>query len=213
MTWALLCDMDGTLIDSEPLWHQSEQTVISHYGGHWREEYGIQLTGKTLTQTVDIMIELSGITVDKDVFLHQLLQQQARALTAHIPWFDGAKELLAATQQAGGRTALVSSSYRQLVDPIAQSTTYLDVSVAGDEVEQGKPHPEPYLAAAKKCGVPINKCIVLEDSPSGVASGNAAGATVVAVGNEFSFDDADVLAHIPHIGDISVPWLQQAVTS
>jgi beta-phosphoglucomutase-like phosphatase (HAD superfamily) len=56
-----------------------------------------------------------------------------------------------------------------------------DITVAGDEVDEGKPHPEPYLAAARLLGVPIEACIVIEDSPTGVASGQASGAYVVAV--------------------------------
>ena len=91
-------------------------------------------------------------------------------------------ELLAEVAAAGVPMALVSSSYRVLVDAVlAQGLGPFALTVAGDEVGQGKPHPEPYLTAAQRLGVSPARCVVIEDSPSGVAAGEAAGCAVVAV--------------------------------
>ncbi|MEK9663026.1 MAG: HAD family hydrolase, partial [Candidatus Nanopelagicales bacterium] len=104
-----------------------------------------------------------------------------------LEWRPGAAELLRACQDQGIATGLVSATYRQLIhtvsDVVAQETggRGFDVSVAGDEVTDGKPHPEPYLTAADRLGVDIARCVVIEDSPTGVAAGRASGALVVAV--------------------------------
>jgi HAD superfamily hydrolase (TIGR01509 family) len=77
--------------------------------------------------------------------------------------------------------ALVSSSYRVLVDAVLRHGFAFDTTLAGDEVVHGKPHPEPYLTAASRLGVDPSACVVLEDSVAGVLSGEGAGCAVVAV--------------------------------
>ena len=94
----------------------------------------------------------------------------------------GAVELLAALHADGVPQALVSSSYRVLVDAVlAVGHGPFAVTVAGDEVGDGKPHPEPYLTAATRLGVPPEACVAIEDSPTGVASAVAAGVPTLAV--------------------------------
>jgi HAD superfamily hydrolase (TIGR01509 family) len=98
------------------------------------------------------------------------------------PPMPGADRLLADLRGLGVPLALVSSSYRVLVEAVLQhGAGPFDVVVAGDEVTCGKPDPEPYVLAARLLGVDPSRCVVLEDSPSGVASGEAAGCAVVAV--------------------------------
>jgi HAD superfamily hydrolase (TIGR01509 family) len=105
----------------------------------------------------------------------QLFATEVRAL-------PGTTELLAALRAEGVPMALVSSSYRVLVDAVLQhGFGPFDVTVAGDEVTHGKPAPEPYLLACTRLGVDPRQCVVLEDSGAGVASGEAAGCAVVAV--------------------------------
>ena len=100
-----------------------------------------------------------------------------------MPWRPGARELLDSFRAAGVPCALVSASYRilleALLDQLPEGT--FAVSVAGDEVAQGKPHPEPYEKACAALGVEARNCVVFEDSITGARSGNAAGALVVAV--------------------------------
>jgi HAD superfamily hydrolase (TIGR01509 family) len=99
-----------------------------------------------------------------------------------ITVLPGVPELLAELARHEVPVALVSSSYRVLVDAVlAHGIGHFPVTVAGDEVRQGKPHPEPYDTACRRLGVDPRRCVVLEDSPAGVASGQAAGCAVVAV--------------------------------
>jgi HAD superfamily hydrolase (TIGR01509 family) len=98
------------------------------------------------------------------------------------PLMAGVPELLAALHEAAVPQALVSSSYRVLVDAVlAHGYGPFALSIAGDEVTHGKPHPEPYLTAATRLGVDPASCVVLEDSAAGVLSGGAAGCAVLAV--------------------------------
>ena len=114
---------------------------------------------------------------------------EALLRSGNLQWRPGALELLSECRATGVPTALVSASHRRLLDAVSDAVAdhpgmpdpAFDVTVAGDEVDQGKPHPEPYLAAARRLGVRIAECIVVEDSPTGVASGQASGAYVLAV--------------------------------
>ncbi|HYI54763.1 MAG TPA: HAD family hydrolase, partial [Microlunatus sp.] len=102
-----------------------------------------------------------------------------------LPWRPGALELLAALRTTGIPCALVSASYRVLLDAVLERLPEgsFSVSVGGDEVSQGKPHPEPYEKACALLGVDARACVVLEDSATGARSGNAAGAVVVGIPN------------------------------
>jgi HAD superfamily hydrolase (TIGR01509 family) len=106
-----------------------------------------------------------------------------RSLKEGVVFRPGAVELLQAVKAAGIPNALVSASYRVMIDAVLSHLPPdpFDVIVAGDEVRNGKPHPEPYLTAARELDVDPANCIVVEDSPGGTASGTAAGAFVIAV--------------------------------
>ena len=102
-----------------------------------------------------------------------------------VLWRPGARELLASFGDAGIPCALVSASYRVLLDAVLDRLPAgsFQASVAGDEVAWGKPHPEPYEKACRLLGVDARHCVVFEDSATGARSANAAGALVVAVPN------------------------------
>lgn len=214
MTWALLCDMDGTLIDSEPLWHISENRLIESYHKPWTKADGLELTGHTMHRTMEIIIEKTGIDAPVEHLMEQILREQERQLREGIPWFDGAKELLSDLRDRNIPTALVSSSYRQLTDIVCDQAPQgtLSVVVSGDNVTHGKPDPEPYLKAADLCDVPIERCIVVEDSLAGVTSGLNAGAHVVAVGDQFDFSNCNIDDHVDNVGQLSFERLQALVS-
>jgi HAD superfamily hydrolase (TIGR01509 family) len=102
---------------------------------------------------------------------------------AGVAWKPGARELLLECRAAGIPTALVTSTPRELADIIIGHVgpDNFDLTVCGDEVERPKPDPVPYLAAAAKLGVDIERCVVIEDSVSGTSSALAAGAVTLAV--------------------------------
>jgi HAD superfamily hydrolase (TIGR01509 family) len=182
---AVLWDMDGLLVDSEPLWTIAEIELAAELGGTWDDEVKAAVVGTRLDVAVPTILRWFGAPAGPAEVAQTsawLLDRMVTLFKGTSALMPGAGELLAALAADGVRLALVSSSYRVLVDAVlAQGVGPFELSLAGDEVVHGKPHPEPYLTAAARLGVDPSRCVVLEDSPSGVAAGEAAGCAVVAV--------------------------------
>jgi HAD superfamily hydrolase (TIGR01509 family) len=179
---AVLWDMDGTLINSEPYWMAAEGELTREHGVPWTHEDGLQLVGRALVDSAAIM-QRAGVRLEIPEIVDYLITRVIAQVEIEVPWQDGAVEVLAAVRELGVPCALVTMSYRSFADAfVAQAAPgTFDVTVTGDEVSQGKPHPEAYLRAAEMLGVPIEDCLVVEDSPSGIASGLASGATTVGI--------------------------------
>ncbi|WP_240809907.1 HAD family phosphatase [Actinomadura sp. WMMA1423] len=180
---AVLFDMDGLLIDSEHVWLEVESEVMAWLGGEWSPAHQERLVGGSLYLAVDYMLELTGADAPREEVGRRMLDGMAERLGACVPMMPGAKDLLAEVRAAGMAAALVSSSHRRLIEPVldAVGREHFALSVAGDEVARTKPHPEPYLTAAARLGADPARCVVLEDSPNGVAAAEAAGCVTVAV--------------------------------
>ena len=182
---AVLWDMDGVLVDSEPLWTVAEVELAAELGGTWSAEIKAAVVGTRLEVAVPTILRFFGVpdTPEQVAETSQwLLGRMVELFRQDLPVLPGAAELLAALRDEGVPMALVSSSYRVLVDAVLdQGVGPFALSIAGDEVQHGKPHPEPYLTAAQRLGVDPARCVVVEDSPSGVAAGEAAGCAVLAV--------------------------------
>jgi HAD superfamily hydrolase (TIGR01509 family) len=180
---AVLFDMDGLLVDSERLWFESEAEIMAELGAPWRPEDQETLVGGSIARTVAYMLARTGPVADPDDVARRLLDNMAERLRADVPLMPGAKDLLDEVREAGIPAALVSSTQRALMeyalDGIGRDR--LTATVAGDEVEHTKPHPEPYLTAARLLHADPRRCVALEDSPDGTASAVAAGCHVVAV--------------------------------
>ena len=182
---AVLWDMDGLLVDTEPLWTVAEVELAADHGATWDERIKTAVVGTRLDVAVPLVLQHFGLPVTADrveELSRRLLRRMVELFRTDLSPMPGAVELFDALRAEGVPQALVSSSYRVLVDGVlAAGYGPFDVTVAGDEVADGKPHPEPYLTAAERLGVDPERCVVLEDSPSGVAAGTAAGCAVVAV--------------------------------
>jgi len=180
---AVLFDMDGLLVDSEPLWLEAETAVMARLGADWTERDQAQLLGGSLERTVHYLLGKATRPAPPDVVGEWLMSGITERVRRHgVPVRPGARELLAAVTQAGLPRALVTGSERGFMDAVLASTGMrFDVLVCADDVTATKPDPEPYLLAAKLVGVPPAECFALEDSPNGVASAEAAGCRVIAV--------------------------------
>jgi HAD superfamily hydrolase (TIGR01509 family) len=182
---AVLWDMDGLLVDTEPLWTVAEHELAARLGGTFTPELKARIVGTRLDVAVPLFLTHLGQAATPEAVQDGaawLLARMVALFAAPMALQAGAASLLAQVEEAGVPQALVSSSYRVLVDAVlAQGAGPFALSLAGDEVEHGKPHPEPYRTAARRLGVEPGRCVVLEDSPAGVASGEAAGCAVVAV--------------------------------
>jgi HAD superfamily hydrolase (TIGR01509 family) len=177
---AVLWDMDGTLIDTEPHWIAAETELVEAHGGVWTHEDGAAMVGNPMAVAV-VALQERGVTRSAEEIAAFLNGRVGAGVAAGGPWQPGAHELLLALRDAGVPMALVTSSFRVLAEPFARTVGLFDVVVAGDDVTRPKPDPEPYLTAARLLGVPVEECVAVEDSRSGVASAVASGARVVAV--------------------------------
>lgn len=179
---AVLWDMDGLLVDTEPVWTVAEEELAAELGGTWSEQLKARIVGTRLDVAIPTILEHYGRPDFEVPWATDWLLARMVQLFAHdIAVLPGVRRLLGELQTAGVPMALVSSSYRVLVDAVLAHGFAFDLTVAGDEVAHGKPHPEPYLTAAERLGVDPAACVVLEDSAAGVLSGQAAGCAVVAV--------------------------------
>ena len=180
---AVLFDMDGLLIDSEPLWFEVETQVMARLGGQWSEADQEELLGSSLDNAVSYFLARAAVPADPAEVAEWLMggivgQVRERGVTV----MPGAAGLVAEVAAAGLPYALVTSSQRRFVDAVlARTGLRFPVVVCGSDVRCGKPDPEPYLLAARRLGVPPGRCLALEDSITGVRAAEAAGCVVVAV--------------------------------
>ena len=213
---AVLWDFDGTLVDTEPLWVEAEFDLIERLGGTWSVDHADQLVGNSLLDSGSYILnaigrhDLSPAWVVDELILRVMAALGSRP----FPWQPGARELLDSLQAARVPCALVSASYRVLLDAALSQLPMgtFAVSVAGDEVRNGKPHPEPYEIAAAALGVDTHECVVLEDSITGARSGNAAGALVIAVPSRVAIPAAPRRRHVSSLTELDASavadWLE-----
>ena len=182
---AVLWDMDGTLVDSEPYWLLSEKNLAAEHSKDWTEQDGLDLVGMSLYDSSKIIKSKLDSELHPDEIMHNLTDSVVSHLQREIPWRPGALELLSELKKKGVKTALVTMSLRRMALAVADSVGFeaFDVVVAGDDVRNGKPHPEPYLKAAELLGVKPQDCIAFEDSITGLRSAEAAGTRAVGVEN------------------------------
>ena len=180
---AVLFDMDGLLIDSEPLWLEVERAVMARLGSGWTEADQAALLGGSLNRTVRYLLAHAARPAPPEIVGEWLMADISDLVRRDgVPLRPGARELLASVEAAGLPRALVTSSERGFMDTVlARTGMRFDVLVCAEDVSATKPDPEPYLLAAKLLDVNPARCFALEDSPNGVASAQAAGCRVIAV--------------------------------
>jgi HAD superfamily hydrolase (TIGR01509 family) len=180
---AVLFDMDGLLVDTEPLWLEAETAVMARLGAGWTTADQAQLLGGSLDRTVRYLLAKARRPALPGMVAEWLMTGVTERVRAHgVPVRPGARELLAEVAAAGLPHALVTGSERGFMDAVlARTGMRFDTLVCADDVSVTKPDPEPYLLAAKLLGADPARCYALEDSPNGVASAQAAGCQVIAV--------------------------------
>ena len=207
---AVLFDMDGLLLDSEPLWYAVEEAAVVRLGGVWGPQHQEALIGGTLDASCRYMLELTGADMTVAELSGLLITEMVKHLrSGTAPLHDGALELVDAVRAAGVRTGLVSSSYRVVIDAALDLLGHdrFDVSIAGDEVARGKPDPEPYRTACERLGVAPSVTVVLEDALNGVTSAEAAGCAVVVVPSVALVEPAPGRSVVTRLRDIELDWL------
>lgn len=183
---AVLFDLDGTVVDSEPLWADAMRLIAADLGGTLTQEVLARTTGLSVPASVDLMLAELGSDRSPQEVTRQLLERAAEVFAQELMWQPGAQELVDALRADGVTTALVTSSPRIIVDVAMQrlGAHRFDLSVCGDEVTAPKPDPTPYLLAMQRLGRPADECLAVEDSPSGTEAAVAAGIPVLVVPSE-----------------------------
>lgn len=180
---AVFFDMDGTLIDSEPLWFENEVKLMAQFDYLWTPEDQMKCIGGPIQKTGNYMAAKVNGQNKAQFFIESLISMVTFDFEERITFMPGALELLKALSETGIKLALVSASPRQMLEATSRvlEGKYLELLISSDDVIESKPNPECYLKAAAFFGLNISQCLILEDSGTGVASARASGAKVVAI--------------------------------
>lgn len=197
---AVLFDMDGTLVDSEPIWFRVLRAVVPEFGGALPEDAHGALHGSDRETTTRILRERFGLTGDAGAFWAEVVERLTVELSG-APAMPNAGAWVEAVAAAERPQAVVSNSPRAMVDASLAShawARHLRVRIAIDDVTRGKPHPRGYLLAAERLGVAAERCLIVEDSEAGARAAIAAGATCLFVTSGV-VPDARARALTPHV--------------
>ncbi|MER7008345.1 HAD family phosphatase [Dactylosporangium sp. NPDC000555] len=211
----MLFDMDGTLVDSEKVWEVGLTELAAHHGRPLSAQARRDMIGTNMADSMRILHADLGLPFTREAMDHSVgwLEQRVKELLrAGVPWRPGARELLAALRAEGVPLALVTATHRHLVDValLTIGADNFDAVVAGDEVDETKPHPMPYLTAARLVGAEARDCVAVEDSPNGIRSARAAGCAVLAVPCEIELDPEGVTL-AGSLLDVDVDYLRKLV--
>ncbi|MBT1164348.1 HAD family hydrolase [Bifidobacterium felsineum] len=179
---AVLWDLDGTLIDSDPYWVTAERTLLESYGGTWDDALAKAMQGASLPVLIRLLHE-RGVALPADEIVQRLTDEVMRMESEHLPWVEGARELLTWLAAERIPSILVTGSPRVIADNVlgqAPAGAFVG-AISGNDYLPPKPSPEPYLHAARMAGADPHDCVIFEDSLPGLTAARASGAYVVAV--------------------------------
>lgn len=207
--------MDGTIVDTEPLWIAAEKELVSSYGGEWTDEMAHQLVGNPLLVSGQLIRDNSPVTLSASEIVDFLLERVIAGMRQHVPWRPGAEELLKGLVAQGVPNALVTMSYESfagvLIDSVAGGT--FTVVVTGDRVGKGKPDPEAYLTAIAELNVEAADCVAIEDSIPGVRAAVAAGIPTLAVPHVTAVPEMAGATHVDTLVGIEPEALRSIANS
>ena len=210
---AVLWDMDGTLIDSEPIWIQQEYELMASLGVSWSDEDAIHCVGGPMTR-VDAYMRSKLDEATQELFppmalTQQLLLRMADQMSEGVDFAPGAEHLLEAFKTLGVKQGLVSASSRTLVDAAVKSigADYFEVTISDNDVESSKPNPEGYLKAAAQIAVAIENCLILEDSITGTTAAIESGAFVIGIPHVAKLPTGPKVVHIDSLEGTNVASL------
>jgi HAD superfamily hydrolase (TIGR01509 family) len=180
---AVIFDMDGLLVDSEPVWDKARKAMADVAGMPWGRLDHDAVMGVSTEEWADYMIEHLELEMSRQEVIAEVIGRMTEMYRHGVPYFPGAVELVDAVA-ATWRTGLASGSHPALIDIVTADEPMagrFEVIVAADKVGAGKPAPDVYLEAARALDVDPADCVCLEDSGNGILSGAAAGMKVIAV--------------------------------
>jgi len=208
---AVFFDMDGLFLDSEPQWHEAETLMMKENGYDWQPEDQLQCLGGPLRRVAEYMSKCLSSRKSPEELEEMIIAEMTSRLSKQVPLMPGALEMSRLLNNAGIKQGLVSASPRQIVDGVINGMPekYFDVVVGAGDTERTKPFPDPYLFAAKLLGVDISKCLIFEDSPTGVKAAVASGAFVVAIPHYVTITETERLKVVRSFSDLTSKDLEK----
>ncbi len=191
MLKAIVFDMDGVLTDSEPFYREAINRILAEHGYSLSEDDYKAVLGHGIPETWEWMLAHFDLPYTLDEVMLEYDQVVERVLRERVKPTPGLQDLLASLKKRGLKMAVASASYSNWVDAVLVKLgvkQYFSVVLSANMVRNGKPHPEIYLTAAEKLGVPPRDCLAVEDSPTGIKAAKAAGMRVVALVTPYTQD-------------------------
>ena len=183
---AVLFDMDGTLIDSEPYFMKAEHELVESFGGTWSDEQGYALVGSGLWNSASLL-RSEGVDMPHDEIIQRLSARVRDQVDEVVPWRPGVRELITGLLEAQIPCALVTMSIRTNAQAFSDildrelGQKVFGAIISADDVAHPKPDPEAYVAGAAALGIDIGHTVALEDSSYGAASAFSAGAITIGI--------------------------------
>lgn len=193
---AVVFDLDGVLLDSEHIWDEVREELARERGGRWHERAQADMMGMSSTEWSRYLHDVIGLSDSPEEISAEVVRRMRARYEDGLPLVDGA---VAAVERLAGafRLALASSSNRPLIDLVLERSglaALFEATVSSEEVARGKPAPDVFLEAARRLGVPPERCAAVEDSANGIRAAHAAGMRVVAIPNRRYPPPPDALA-------------------
>jgi HAD superfamily hydrolase (TIGR01509 family) len=178
---AIIFDIDGLLVDSEPTWDQARVRLAEKVGKTWNQQDHLKVMGVSSFEWSQYMIERLGLSMTNQEVQTEIIQQMVAIYKKEIPFRPFAVKAVRWAAQKYA-VALASGSPSQLIEIVTQSPGlegYLNIVVSADEVGAGKPDPAVYLETARRLNIAPEKCVCVEDSAFGVLAGHRANMHVI----------------------------------
>jgi HAD superfamily hydrolase (TIGR01509 family) len=196
MIEAVVFDLDGVLVDSEPVWEQVRRGLVAERGGHWAPDAQRRIMGMSTPEWARYLSEDLGVGLPPDEVARMVIDRMVARYQEQVPFMDGAVD---AVHRFAARwpLGLASSSPPRLIETVLQAAglrSCFKVAISTEQVAHGKPGPDIYLAVTAELGCPPPDCAAVEDSSNGLRSAAAAGLRVVAIPQPRYPPDPDALA-------------------
>ena len=206
MFQAILFDMDGLFIDSEPAWHAAETEMMRGYGYDWQPADQLQCLGGPPSRVSEYMSSCLNGAVAPEALGQEIINEMQNRLATETSYMPGAIEFSKLVFGQQIPQALVSASPRSLVNAVIRNLpeNYFKETVAAGDIARTKPFPDPYLHAAKLLNVEIENCLIFEDSQTGITAATASGAFVVAIPHFIEIAESARLKRIESFLSLSV---------
>ena len=193
---AVVFDLDGILVDTEPYWAAAKLEVTERHGGRWRDSAPVEMLGMSGPEWAQFMHDELAVALPPEQIRDEVVDSMLRRIAAGVPLLDGARDAVTALAERWP-LGLASSADRPVIEAVLDATglsSFFRTWVASDEAGRGKPAPDVYLAAVERLGVAPQAAVAVEDSSNGMRAAKAAGLGLIAIPIAHTPVDPDALA-------------------